>query len=87
LETQNNMGALTTIKERWNNETPKFFKGLKRISITLGSSATAVWVVNSSMGLGLDEITLNICKYTIAFCAAVGLTSQLTQVTPPNDNP
>lgn len=87
MEIQNNMGIFTTIKERWNNETPKFFRRLKRVAITLGSSATAVWVVNSSMGLGLDEIILNICKYTIAFCAAVGLTSQLTQVTPPNNKP
>jgi hypothetical protein len=81
------MSVFTTIKERWNNETPKFFIRLKRLAITLGTSATAVWLVNSGMGLGLDEVILNICKYTIAFCAAVGLTSQLTQVTPPNDNP
>lgn len=81
------MSALKTIKDRWNNETPKFFQQIRKLSVTLGTSATAVWVVNSSMGLNLDDVILDACKYTIACCAAMGLTAQLTQVTPPNDNP
>jgi hypothetical protein len=32
------------------------------------------------MGLELPEIILSVCKYAIAFCSAMGLTSQLTKV-------
>lgn len=79
------MNILQTIKDRWNSETPKFFRKIRRLAITLGSSATAVWVANSSMGLNLDDIVLDVCKYTITCCAAMGLTSQLTAVDPPED--
>jgi hypothetical protein len=72
--------SLQTIKERWKAETPAFFKEVKKISIAIGSSCTAVWVINSSMGLELPEIILSVCKYSIAFCAAMGLTAQLTKV-------
>lgn len=81
------MSIFKTIKDRWVSETPKFFKQIKRLVITLGTSATAVWVANSSMGLNLDDIVLNVCKYTIACCAAMGLTSQLTAVDPPETKP
>lgn len=72
--------------QRWKAEAPEFFKKLRSVAITIGSSATAVWVSNSSLGLNLDEMSLSICKYTIAFCAAVGLTSQLTAKNPPENN-
>jgi hypothetical protein len=71
--------------KRWKAESPAFFKKLKAIAITIGSSATAVWLANSSLNLNLDEWVLAICKYTIAFCAAVGLTSQLTAKNPPEN--
>lgn len=73
------------IVQRWKAETPDFFKKLKRVAITLGTSATAVWVANSSMSLSLADPILQVCKYTIAFCAAVGLTSQLTAKNPPEN--
>jgi hypothetical protein len=76
------MEILKTIKNRWCAETPKFFKSLQRIAISLGSSATAVWVANDTMTLGLHPTILDVCKYLIAISAAVGVTSQLTQVTP-----
>lgn len=68
------------IKERWNSETPKFFKGVRKVAITIGVSATSVWLANSTMSLGLPEIILDVCKYSIAACAAMGFTSQLTKV-------
>ena len=70
---------MTTIKDRWNAETPVFFKGIKRIAITLGTSSTAVWVANQSMSLQLPELILSVCKYAIAACAAMGITAQLTK--------
>lgn len=72
------------IMKRWKAETPDFFKKVKKVAITLGTSATAVWVANSSMSLNLADPVLEVCKYTIAFCAAVGLTSQLTAKNPQN---
>lgn len=74
------MNIIKTVKDRWNSETPKFFRKIKKLSVTLGSSATAVWVINSSMDLGLDDMILQVCKYIIASCAAMGLTAQLTKV-------
>jgi hypothetical protein len=71
--------------QRWKAEAPEFFKKLRAIAITIGTAATSVWVANSSLGLNLDEMVLSICKYTIAFCAAVGLTSQLTAKNPPEN--
>ena len=74
------MVVFQTIKERWKSETPKFFRGVKKTAITLGSSATAVWVTNESMSLELHENILQVCKYIIAASAAMGLTAQLTKV-------
>jgi|LakMenE01Jun11ns_1017448.scaffolds.fasta_scaffold9703295_2 hypothetical protein len=71
--------------KRWKAEIPPFFKKVKSIAITVGSSATAVWLANSSLNLNLDEWFLSICKYIIAFCTAVGLTSQLTAKNPPEN--
>jgi type IV secretory pathway TrbL component len=72
------MGFFATIKRRWKSKTPKFFNSLKKLAVALGSSATAVWVTNSSLNLEIDETILNVCKYLITFSTATGLTAQLT---------
>lgn len=72
--------GLKTIKDRWKAETPAFFKEVRKFSLAIGSSCTAVWMINSSMGLELPVIILSICKYSIAICASMGLTAQLTKV-------
>ena len=72
------------ILKRWKAETPDFFKKVRKIAIGIGSSATAVWVANASMDLELGEPVLAVCKYSIAFCSALGLTSQLTAKNPEN---
>jgi len=78
------MEIIKTILKRWSAETPKFFQGVKKLAITLGSSATAVWLANDTMNLGLHSIVLEVCKYLIAIAAAMGVTAQLTQVDPSN---
>lgn len=80
------MNLLKTIKKRWNAKTPLFFVGIKKLALTLGTSATAVVIANQSLSLGLDDNILSICKYTIAVGAAMGMTSQLTMVPPSNPN-
>jgi hypothetical protein len=37
------------------------------------------------MNLQLDESILSVCKYVIAFTAAVGLTSKITAKNPPEN--
>jgi hypothetical protein len=73
---------LTEAKERWNCESPDFFKKIRSLSIVVGTAATSVWITNQTMGLELHEYILVACKYLIAACAAAGLTSQLTKQNP-----
>lgn len=79
------MELLKTIKKRWDAETPAFFKGIKKLALSLGTSAMAVIMANQSLSLELDDNILTVCKYAIAACAAMGLTSQLTAVHPPSE--
>lgn len=74
----------TTIRKRWKAETPAFFKKVKRLALAVGVPAFGVWQANSTFALQLDDTTLTICKYTIAVCAAMGLTAQLTAKNPNN---
>lgn len=71
---------------RWKAELPAFFDKLKKYSLGVAASATAIWTANATLNLQLDEITLAVCKYIIAFATAVGLTSQLTMKNPPKEN-
>ena len=75
---------MQTLMKRWKAETPDFFKKLRTLAVTAGVSAYGVWQANSTLNLELDDITLTICKYTIAACAAMGLTAQLTAKNPEN---
>lgn len=70
---------------RWKSELPSFFAKLKKYALGVAASATAIWTANATLGLQLDEITLAVCKYIIAFSTAVGLTSQLTMKNPPKE--
>lgn len=72
-------------KTRWKAEVPKFFARIRSAAVAVCASATAVWTANNTLNLQLDDITLSICKYAIAFSAAVGLTSQLTMKNPPKE--
>lgn len=77
------MKLLTTLKERWNTETPAFFKAIKKLALSLGSSAMAVILANQSLSLELDDNILTVCKYIVTACIAMGMTSQLTKIQPP----
>ena len=81
------MELLKTIKGRWDAETPAFFVGVKKLALSLGTSATAVILANQSLSLGLDDSIISLCKYAITICIAMGMTSQLTMVPPPPTEP
>lgn len=74
------MSVLNTVVERFKAETPDFFKGVKKVSLTLGTSCASVWVVNDILDLELHQYVLEACKYLIASAAAMGFTAQLTRV-------
>lgn len=80
------METFKKVKQRWMSETPSFFKTIRKVAITLGSSATAIWLTNDTMSLELHPNILEICKYIIAACAAMGLTAQLTRVNTIDEN-
>lgn len=75
---------IQTIIKRWKAETPDFFKKVRSFAVGIGVPAFGVWTANQSLNLQLDDVTLTICKYTIAVCAAMGLTAQLTAKNPEN---
>jgi hypothetical protein len=78
------MSIFKTIKERWCAKSPIFFQNLKKIMISVGTSATAIWMANESMNLELHPYILDTCKYIIAISVASGLTAQLTRDTTSN---
>lgn len=77
------MSLLTTIKQRWNAEEPKFFLGVQKLALSVGMPSMAVWLANQSLSLNLPVALLSVCKYAITACAAMGLTAKLTAVKPP----
>ena len=81
------MSLLTTIQERWKAAEPKFFVGVQRLALAIGTPAMAIWIANSQLSLSLPAAILTACKYAIATCAGMGLTAKLTVVTPPPSQP
>lgn len=76
------MKLLKELKERWNSELPEFWIKVKTGAVFITTSASAVWVANSSMNLELDGFILQFCKYAIVAGIFTGLSAQLTK----NDN-
>lgn len=72
------MKLLNMIKERWNSTTPPFFKGIKRLVLSVGTSAMSIILANQSLSLDLNDDILSVCKYIVTACIAMGMTSQLT---------
>jgi hypothetical protein len=60
-------------------ESPVFFQQLKKIAVSIGGSAVAVVIANSSMNLNLNATLISIAGYVIAACAAIAGTAQLTR--------
>lgn len=73
------MNIFKTIKDRWCAKSPAFFQNIKKIMVSIGTTATAIWMANTSMSLELHPYILETCKYIIAISVASGLTAQLTR--------
>jgi len=67
---------------RWNAESPSFWKKARNLAITIGGGAFAVVGANSLLdlvALGVSPFIFKVAGYIIAFCAAVGLSAQITK--------
>ena len=70
------------IKDRWNSESPIFWKKIMKYSVTLGTSAVAVIGADKLFDLqsyGIPSIIFTICGYIIVACAATGLSAKITK--------
>jgi len=65
--------------ERFKSESPVFFKKLKKVSISIGTSFAAIIAANSAMGLNLNATFITILGYIVAACVAIAGTAQLTK--------
>ncbi len=69
---------------RTRSKTPMFWKSVQRFALSLGMSAVAVLVANGQFSLDLNPTLLLVIKYTVAVCAAIAGTAQLTKEDQPN---
>lgn len=69
---------------RIRSKTPMFWKSVQRFALSLGMSAVAVLVANGQFSLDLNPTLLLVIKYTVAVCAAIAGTAQLTKEDQPN---
>ena len=70
------------IKDRWNSESPIFWKKIMKYSVTLGTGAVAVIGADKLFDLqsyGVPSIIFTICGYIIVACAATGLSAKITK--------
>ena len=70
------------VKDRWNSESPAFWKKIMKYSVTLGTSAVAVIGADKLFDLqsyGVPSIIFTICGYIIVACAASGLSAKITK--------
>ena len=70
------------LKERWKAESPEFWKKIKNIAITIGTSAVAVIASDKLFDLqnyGVPQMVFTIAGYVIVACATLGLSAQITK--------
>ena len=67
---------------RWKSESPSFWKKARNISVSVGASAVAIIMADSTFNLvaiGVSPFVFKVAGYVIVFCAAVGLSAQITK--------
>lgn len=67
------------IIERWKSEMPDFFKKMQKLALSIGASAIAVQVANTTLDLSFPSWFLSLVSYVIAACVAIAGTAQLTK--------
>lgn len=72
---------MKTLLQRITAETPKFFKALRNMSITLGVAAKVIVESNVSLNLGLTVDFIQLLNYVIVVSIAVAATAQTAKTT------
>jgi len=69
-------------KERWNAESPEYWKRILKFSIKLGTIAASIIAGDRFFDLqqyGVDPIIFTICGYILTACCALGLSAKITK--------
>jgi hypothetical protein len=61
------------------SKTPKFWKQVQKLAISIGVSAVAVLMADKYFSLELPVTILSVVKYSVAICAAIAGTAQFTK--------
>jgi hypothetical protein len=73
------------LKYRFFAKSPAFWKGVRKIAVSIGSAALAIILAERHWMLGIDPQIISVCGYIVAVCAGMGLSAQLTTNTPNNE--
>ena len=76
------MNWLKEITDRWNAESPEFWKKILNFAVTLGTSAVAILGADKLFDLqayGIPQMVFTIAGYIIVACAALGLSAKITK--------
>jgi hypothetical protein len=65
-----------SLKKRWNDKTPEFWKRIQRWAIITGSIAGAVIAAPVALPVGI----ITVAGYVVTISATIATTSQLTVV-------
>lgn len=71
--------VIMEIKKRWKSETPKFFKGIVKIGLSVSGVALAMHLAVIGAGAGEPQWWIDIYPYIIAIPAGMAATAKLTR--------
>ena len=71
---------ITTLWVRFISQTPRFWKKVQKIALSLGGSGTAVMVANNSLNLTIHPNVITVVSYIVAVSAAIACTAQFTKI-------
>ncbi len=66
------------LKYRFFAKSSAFWKGVRKIALSIGSAALAIILAERHWMLGVDPQIISACGYIVAVCAGMGLSAQLT---------
>ena len=73
------------LKYRFFAKSPRFWKNVRKIAVSIGSAALAIILAERQWMLGIDPQIISICGYIVAACAGMGLSAQLTTTNTPTN--
>ena len=71
--------VIMEIKNRWKSETPKFFKGIVKIGLSVSGVALAMHLAVIGAGAEEPQWWITIYPYVVAIPAGMATTAKLTR--------